>query len=301
MQHTFKRGLFDRYDGWRIRNVDALFNVIPFILRSRLDSQNMFEESIPLEPLERFVRRLREEMPEVSYMHVFIAALVRIIALRPYLNRFIVWNKVYARNNITLSLAIKRSMTDKGEETVVKIEFEPTDTIQDVARRISEAVNSNKMEGAVNTADKISKFMGYIPAFIMRFVIWVIRSLDNIGCLPRFMFDASPWHASMFLTNMGSLGIGPIYHHLYEFGTCSIFMAMGNKTRIHTVSETGEREVRRFIGLKINIDERICDGLYFATSIKQFRHILAKPDVLLTPPETVNVDDGVGKPRIDGK
>ena len=301
MQKTFKRGIFDRYDGWRIRNVDALFNVIPFILRSRLDSQNMFEESIPLEPLESFVRKLREEMPEVSYMHILIAALVRIVALRPYLNRFIVWNKVYARNSITLSLAIKRALTEKGEETVVKIEFEPPDTIYDVARRISEAVNSNKVEGAQNDSDTISKIMGFFPAFLMRFVIWVIRSLDNIGSLPRFLFDASPWHASMFLTNMGSLGIGPIYHHLYEFGTCSIFMAMGNKTRIHTVSETGEREVRRFIGLKINIDERICDGLYFATSIKQFRHILARPETLLTPPEFVAVDDGVGKKRIDGK
>lgn len=301
MQHTFKRGLFDRYDGWRIRNVDALFNVIPFILRSRLDSQNLFAESIPLEPLEAFVRKHRETMPELSYMHILIAALVRILSQRPYLNRFIVWNKAYARNNITVSLVIKRSMTEKGEETVVKIEFEPTDTIYDVARRISEAVNANRIEGAVNEADKISKFMGYIPAFLLRFFVGIIRFLDNIGHLPRSLYEVSPWHASLFLTNMGSLGIGPIYHHLYEFGTCTMFVAMGNKTRIHTVSETGAREVRRYIGLKINIDERVCDGLYYATSIKQFRHILAKPEVLLTPPETVHVDDGVGKPRMDGK
>jgi len=301
MQQTYKRGLFDRYDGWRIRNVDALFNVVPFILRTRLDSQNLFEESIPVEGLERFIRARREEIPDLSYMHVIIAAMVRLLSQRPYLNRFIVHSKVYARSNITVSIAIKRSLTERGEETTVRVEFEPTDTIMDVARRMNEAITSNKAEGTQNSTDAFAKAFGYIPAFLIRLIVATARWLDNIGHLPRLIYDASPFHCSFFITNLGSLGIGPVYHHLYEFGTCSLFIAMGNKTRVHTVSETGEREARRFIGLKMNTDERICDGLYYATSMKLLRHLLLHPEELLTPPETVVVDDGVGKKRIDGK
>ena len=301
MQHTFPRGLFDRYDGWRVRNVDAVFSVVPFILRTRIDSQVFFEENIPIENLEAFVRKQRETMPELSFMHVIIAAMVRMYSQRPYLNRFIVWNKIYARNHLNLSLIIKRSLDDHGEETLVKPEFELTDTLADVVRRLSEVIADNKLEGAANSSDKLAKFMGYLPAFVMRFVVGLLRALDNIGKLPRAIHSASPWHCSMFLTNLGSLGIGPIYHHLYEFGTCSVFAAMGNKTRVHTVSDTGERQIRRFIGLKFVSDERICDGYYYAASMKLLRKYLLNPELLLTPPETVAVDDGVGKPRLDAK
>lgn len=301
MQHTYQRGLFDRYDGWRIRNVDPLFNLIPFLLRTRLDSQNLFEESIPVEGLERFIRAHREDIPDLSYMHIIIGAMVRLLSQKPYLNRFIVHSKLFARNCITVAIAIKRSMTEQGEETTVRVEFEPTDTIADIARRMNEVISSNKSEDAENKTDVIAKIFGFIPAFLIRFIVAIIRWLDNIGKLPRWAYNASPFHSSFFITNLGSLGIGPIYHHLYEFGTCSLFLAMGNKTRVHTISETGEREIRRFIGVKANTDERICDGLYYATSMKLFRHLLLHPEELLAPPETVVVDDGVGKPRIDGK
>ena len=103
MKQYFKRGLFDRYDGWRVRNVDAVYNVIPFIMRTRMDSQNLFEENMPLEPVEAFIRAHREDMPDLTFMHVLMAAMVRMIAEKPYLNRFVVWNKIYARNSITVS------------------------------------------------------------------------------------------------------------------------------------------------------------------------------------------------------
>lgn len=295
MQHTFKRSLFDRYDGWRVRNVDPVFSIVPFILRTRIDSQNLFEENIPIEKLEAFVRKQREIMPGLSFMHVIIAALVRMLSQRPYLNRFIIWNKIFARNTISLSLVIKRELTEQGEETIIKPEFDPKDTLFDVVNKMSNSVSENMQEG--NEADNLSRFMGKLPAFVMRFLVWLLRGLDNVGKLPKSIHSVSPWHSSMFLTNLGSLGIGPVYHHLYEFGTCSIFIAMGNKTRLHTISATGEREVLRFIGLKFVTDERICDGLYYANSMKLLRRLLMNPETLLSPPENVIIDDGVRRPN----
>lgn len=297
MQHTFKRGLFDRYDGWRVRNVDPVFGVIPFILRTRIDSQNFFETNIPIERIETFIRKHKEDIPDLTFMHVIMAAMVRLISQRPYLNRFIIWNKIYARNHINISLVIKRSISEHGEETLIKPEFEATDTLVDVVERVKAKLDESI--SAHNDSDKTSRVFQKLPSFLMRFVATLLRVLDDTGKLPKFINNASPWHCSMFLTNLGSLGIGPIYHHLYEFGTCSVFVAMGNKVRVHTVSETGSREISRSIGLKFVTDERICDGYYYASSMKLLRHMLLSPECLLTPPEQVFVDDGVKKPRLD--
>lgn len=298
MQQTFKRVLFDRYDGWRVRNVDAFFAVVPFVLRTRMDSQVFFEERVSVDKVEDFIRRHKEEIPGLSFMHVIMAAMVRLFSQRPYLNRFIIHNKIYARNSLSIALSIKRSMDIHGEETTIKPEFEPSDTLYDVVRRVQEELVTQE-QGAENDTDSVARLFRRLPTFIVRFAVFVLRNLDKIGKLPKFIHKASPFHASMFITNVGSLGIGPVYHHLYEFGSCSLFGAMGNKSRVHTVSKDGERIQERYLGLKFVVDERICDGYYFASTMKMLRRILANPEVLLTPPEQIFVDDGVDRPRID--
>ncbi|MBR0026397.1 MAG: hypothetical protein IJP37_04470 [Clostridia bacterium] len=298
MQNTFKRGRGDRYDGWRVRNVDPFFAVVPFVLRSRLDCQVLFEEKVPLEKAEAFIREHQSDMPGLSLMHVFIAAMVRLFSQKPYINRFIVYNKIYAHNSLTFSLAVKRSMDVHGEETTIQPEFEPTDTIYDVVRRVQEELATQDV-GAENDTDAVAKIFRKLPTWLVRFVVGILRKLDNIGKMPKFINKVSPFHCSMFITNVGSLGIGPVYHHLYEFGTCSLFGAIGNKTRVNTVNKNGETVQERYLGLKFVVDERICDGYYFATAMKMLRRIFANPDVLLTPPEQVFVDDGVDRPRLD--
>jgi pyruvate/2-oxoglutarate dehydrogenase complex dihydrolipoamide acyltransferase (E2) component len=120
-----------------------------------------------------------------------------------------------------------------------------------------------------------------------------------VGMMPKFINKASPWHSSIFLTNIGSIGVESIYHHLYEFGTCSMFCAMGKKTRRHTVDKNGDMNSHKSIQLKFVLDERICDGFYYASSMRLLNKILSNPASLLLPPEQVNIDEGVGKKRID--
>lgn len=154
-------------------------------------------------------------------------------------------------------------------------------------------VNENINDDANNSMDKLAGILGYIPAFILRLVIGGLRWLDNIGLMPKGVADASPFHCSAFLTNVGSVGIGPIYHHLYEFGTCSIFVAMGNKYKYGAISREGARVEKRFVGLKFVTDERICDGKYYADSMKVLRRLLNNPELLMTPPAEIPIDDGV--------
>ncbi len=289
----------DRYDGWRVRNVDAVFSVIPYFLRTRMDAQNYFEQRIPIDHIEAFIREHKEDIPGLSIMHVVIASMIRLVSQRPYLNRFIMWNKIFARNYINFSIVIKRSLSDEGEETLIKPYFQPTDTLQDVSRKILEEQNKNQKVGQQNSSDFISKVLGYLPDWLMRVVVFTLLWLDKVGLLPRFIEQASPWHCSLFLTNIGSIGVESIYHHLYEFGNCSIFLAMGKKSQRHTVNKAGDVKGYKSILLKYVMDERICDGWYYASSMRMLDRILMNPSVLLTPPEKVVVDDGVRWKRVD--
>lgn len=295
----FRRHIGDRYDGWRVRKVDPVFAVIPYFLRSRLDAQNFFEERIPIDNIESFIREHKEEIPGLSIMHVVIAAMVRLVSQRPNLNRFVVWNKIFARNYLNFSIAIKRSLTDEGEETLIKPYFMPTDTLQDIVRKIKEELDESQPEGSQNTTDLLSKLLGYLPDFMMRSVVFFFSWLDKIGLLPRFIEQVSPWHSSVFLTNIGSIGVESIYHHLYEFGTCSIFVAMGKKSQRHTVSRDGNVKPYKSILLKFVVDERICDGFYYASSLRMLNRIFHNPEQLLSPPEQVLVDEGVKWKRVD--
>lgn len=295
----YRWSLGDRYDGWRVRKVDALFSVVPFILPTRVDSEVFFEVKIPIDVVEKFIRKNKKEIPDLSLMHVVMAALVRLISQRPYVNRFIVWNKIFARNHVSFSLAIKRSMSDEGEETVIKPYFLPTDTLQDIVEKTNQELGSNQQVGQENSSDAISKIMGFLPDFLLRTVIFLVKLLDKVGIMPKFFFKASPFHTTLFLTNIGSIGIESIYHHLYEFGTCSIFASMGKKSRKNIVNNDGSIKSEKSILLKFVLDERICDGFYYASSMRMLEKIFSDPTVLLLPPEQVIIDEGVGRKRID--
>ena len=295
----YKWSLGDRYDGWRVRKVDPLFSVVPFILPTRVDSEVFFEINVPIDKVEEFIKAHKGDIPNLTIMHVIMASFVRLFSQRPHVNRFVVWNKVFARNHISFSLAIKRSMTDEGEETVIKPYFLPTDTLQDVVQKVKLELENNQQVGQENSSDAISKLMGYFPDFLLRTVVSFVKILDKVGLMPKLFFDASPFHTSLFITNSGSIGIESIYHHLYEFGTCSMFAAMGKKSRKYILNKDGTTKQSKSILLKFVLDERICDGFYFATTIRMIENILSNPALLLLPPEKVIVDEGVGKKRID--
>jgi len=291
----FKWRLGDRYDGWRLRNVDPMFSVAPFILKSRVDSQVLFEIKVPIDTIENFIRIHKEDIPDLSIMHVVMASLVRLMSQRPNLNRFVIWHKIFARNHVNFSIAIKRSMSDIGEETIIKPYFLPTDTLQEIVQKTNAELQNTLKNNQDNSTDNLSKIFGFLPDFLLRSVVYILTYLDKIGLMPKMFNHASPFHASFFLTNLGSIGIESIYHHLYEFGTCSMFVAMGRKTKENVVEKNGEIKTNKSILLKFVLDERICDGFYYARSMRMLEKILSDPADLLVPPTEVLIDEGVRK------
>jgi hypothetical protein len=174
-----------------------------------------------------------------------------------------------------------------------------TDTLQDVVRKVHTEQANNQQTEKRNGADIVSRVLGYLPDFLMRTVVFMLFWTDKIGIMPKLIFNVSPWHCSIFLTNIGSIGVESIYHHLYEFGTCSMFVAMGKKTRENIIDKNGNMVTQKSILLKFVLDERVCDGFYYASSMRQLNKLLQDPSVLLTPPEMVRADAGVNRKRAD--
>lgn len=280
----------DRYDGFRVKDSDPLFHIIPHIMRSRLDSQVFFEEKIDISDLRRFILEHRAEIPHLSTYHIFVAAAIRTIVQKPRLNRFVSGRKIFSRSYIRASLTVKKSMSKDAEESIVMPEFEASDTLFDVARKLNDEVLDAKHEKSSNDTDIAVKVVNMLPAFVKKFVVWVLRCLDACGIMPKVINRVSPFHSSLFVTNVGSIGLNSVYHHLYEFGTTSMFLAIGKKETISELNSKGEITTKSVINIRLTLDERICDGFYFAMAIKHFKHIMKNPELLLEKPDYISED-----------
>ncbi|MBR3843944.1 MAG: 2-oxo acid dehydrogenase subunit E2 [Clostridia bacterium] len=283
-----KRRFGDRYDGYRVRELDLPFHIIPVIMRNRCDSEVFFEETVDIAELEQFVRQKRKtDLPKLSTLHVVLAAMVRVLALRPRINRFVAGKKIFAHNNIRFSMTVKRSLVMDGEETEILPVFEPTDTLADVMERFNNALEAavNEETKGENKSDAVNRLFSYIPTFLKSFVVFLLRNLDKVGLMPKFLYRASPFHSSAYITDVGSLGIDSVYHHLYEFGTTSCFLAIGKKITENYVTPQGETAKRKVLVFRFVVDERICDGYYYASAMKLFRKYIKHPDLLELPPK----------------
>lgn len=286
-----KRRFGDRYDGKKLRKIDPFYKIVPYIMKSRVDSQVYFDDKIILDRTEKFLRQKREENKlDIGFLHIVMAAMVRTISQKPRLNRFVSGRKLYSRNDIYMSIAVKKSMSEDSPETTVKIKFEPTDTIYDVVEKVNKAVKENQVVAKDNEADKTAKLIMMCPSIIVRGFVKLLTWLDSHGKMPKIINRISPFHTSLFITDLGSLGIQPVYHHIYEFGTTSIFIAFGIKNKEKIFDKQNNIIERKFVDMKVVTDERICDGYYYAKAFRIFRRYMENPHFLEEPPKEVIID-----------
>ena len=278
-------------EGRKIKTGSPMDAVAPFIMPTRSGSSNSFTATIDIGKCEPFIREMRAEgMTGLGMMHIIMASYVRVVSRLPGMNRFIRGQRVYARNGIEICLTIKKEMSLNAPETVVKLYAKPEDTLKDIYDSLAKEVELNRQEGDHNNMDTAARLLMKLPNVLLKFVVWFLKLLDYFGLLPRFLTKLSPFHGSMFLTNMGSLGIPPVFHHLYNFGNLPIFVSIGSKRTEYSVNKNGEVEKRRVMDFTLMCDERICDGHYYATAFKMLKRICEHPEQLLEPPETVVED-----------
>ena len=280
----------DRSDGRKVRTLAPMAQITAYFQVERNTCSNLFEESFEITNIDRYIRQKRREgLTDFGITHVLLAAYVRGVAKYPQLNRFISGQKVYSRDeDIQYCMVIKKEMTVDAPDTSIKVHLNPHDTAVDVYHKLNAAVESVKATQELDSSlDGLIQYLNLIPSIVLKFVVWLLKLLDYFGMLPKFLLELSPFHGSLFFTSMGSLGIPPIYHHLYDFGNLPCFGAFGMKRRALEVQEDGSVVQKKYIDVKFVLDERICDGFYYATFFKHYRRLLAHPEVLDNPPEEV--------------
>jgi len=279
-----------RKDKRKLRTVPSVLAITPFIMGNRIGAMNLMTDRVSVTNLDKYIKKKREQgMINFTAMHAIIAAYIRLVSQRPALNRFIRGQRVWSRRTVEIALTIKKEMTLESPDTVVKVTFEPDATADDVYEKLN-AVITEYRETPGGDFDNTANFLSKTPALILKFFIWLLKLLDYFGLIPKFLEKVSPFHCSMFITSMGSLGIPPIYHHLYDFGTCPIFIAFGAKKREYKLNPDGSTTKEQYMEMSFSCDERICDGYYYASGLKLIKQLIRNPDILDNPPETVVED-----------
>ena len=268
-----------RTDGRKIKTIGPFFRVIPHVMKDRSDSHVYYTQDLPIKSLDEYIAKKEEEGIRMSYMNIIYAALIRLLAEKPALNRFVMNGRTYARNGITISLAIKKEMSEEIEETTLKIPFTGAENIFEIKEKLDSAIEENKDLKAENSTDKLAKLLSIVPNWLFKLIVNILIFLDKHGIMPKAIINASPFHTSAFLTNVGSLGIDAIYHHIYNFGTTGVFLAMGKKKKSY-VYEDDNIVQEKTISLAWVADERICDGFYYETALKSFYKYMKKPELL---------------------
>ncbi len=268
-----------RSDGRKIKTTGPLFKLIPLLMKKRSDAHVFYKQELPIKALDEYIAKKEQEGIKFSYMSIIYAALVRMLAEKPALNRFVINGRTYARKGIFISLAIKKEMSDEVEETTLKIPFTGSENIFEVKEKLEKTIEINKKLEEKNDTDKLAKVLSLTPNLVMKGLVNFLMFLDRHGLMPKFVINASPFHTSAFLTNVGSIGIDAIYNHIYDFRTTGIFLAMGKKQKNY-IPEDDNLVEEKAITLAWVADERICDGFYFANSLRQFYKYLKKPELL---------------------
>ena len=282
----------DRKDGRLVRTAQPMAKMTAFIMKDRCDALNYFADEIDVTETDAFCKRMIAEGYEgFSFLHIMLAAYVRTVSQKPAINRFINGQRIYARNNIEVNMVIKKDMREDSPETAISVIFEPDDTVLDVYEKFNAVVQREKEKEELDSGfDKTAGKLAALPRPILRLAVRLLFWMDYHGWLPKFLTDLSPFHGSMIITSMGSLGIKPIYHHIYNFGNLPVFISYGVKRTVYKIKRDGSTEQRRMMDLKVVTDERICDGFYYASAFKMIRRLVEHPASLLDRPEQIIED-----------
>ena len=280
-----------RADGYRVRSNDAMYELVPYIMPYRYDASNSVTVDIDLDLMQDYIRKCRKKGINMSHMSIIIAGALRIASQNPFLNRFVMNRKIYARNHFCVSFVTLQP--GKTSDTVNKLYFSLDDDIFTVNRKVQEAIERTQQPTSQNALDKLMASLVRIP-FLVGAAVSVLKFIDKYFTLPFSIINASPFHTSLFITNLASIRTNAIYHHLYEFGTTGIFISMGQPER--RIEKNGETvEEKKIMPLGIVTDERIANGHYYGRCFRELNRYYKNPELLEVPPEQVVRDPDVRK------
>lgn len=282
-----------RKDGEKIRDIDPLHFAMANLYQRRCDSEVHFSQCFDLGPVNAYLQKKNSEDPAYHYslFQVVAAVVCKVLVLRPQMNRFVRRGEYYQRNGITVSFTVKKTFSDTGEEGMVSIHPSPSDNMDAVHQMIYQHVSSTRDENAKNnSASDAIGLLVKLPHFISKAVYALVRMLDRHGHLPYSLRKDDSNYSSCMLANLGSIHLPCGYHHLSEYGNCSMMCVIGEKKTVPQLELDGSVSIHNVVELGLTLDERIADGYYYSKTLRLIRKLFENPELLDLPFDT-EVDD----------
>ncbi len=273
-----------RPDGTLLRDLPHFTQILPYLIPRRTDASIFFEQEFDVTHTLEYIRGAKAMHGDaVGLFTVCLCAGARTIALRPRMNRFVSGYRYYQRNEIIISFVVKRQLTDDGQEFVVTIPLRPDETLSSLAPRLRDYVLRAR-RGDGGTSDQTNALLVKLPPLVLRAAVRLLLGLDDLNMLPESFLKSLPFYASAFVTNVGSIGIDAPLHHLFNLGTCGLFVALGKVRRVLVTTEEGTVE-RAVMTVTFTFDDRVVDGIYCARAVDLLRELVEHPEQLEEPPE----------------
>ena len=285
-KEKIKRG--DRFDGVWLRDEPSMNQIMSYIYPNRADNEAYINEEIDIRPMEGYLAKKNEgrEGDKYKYFHVICAAVAKTLILRPKMNRFVAGNRLYQRKYASVAFTMKKQFSDRSEEGLVMKKFRPDSTIDTLFNDLVSEVHAIRENRVVDNSTSFMDKLVKLPRPILKAIMSILLKLDRKGKVPYDLIKEDPNYSSCFLTNLGSIDLNSGYHHLSNWGTCTIFVVIGKRHYAPEYHADGSFEVRPVINLGFTLDERIADGYYYSKSMKLIKHLLAHPELLELPMET---------------
>lgn len=275
----------DRKDGKLLRDLDSLHYITGIIYPNRCDNEAFISERVDLTNLNAWLAEKNASNPEYKYnlFQAIVTALLRTITLRPKMNRFIVNGNFYQRNEITASFVVKKLFADDGAEALAFIHAQNEDNFESIHQKIYEIVSKRKSKDDVDSTTGTMDILNKIPRFISKAAIHFLMWLDKHGWVPASIISDDPYYSSCVISNLGSIKMKSGYHHLTNWGTCSMILLLGEIKNRPVFNDDGTYEMRPTVDLGLTIDERLADGYYYSKTLRLIRKLLQEPELLDQP------------------
>lgn len=275
-----------RADGFKVKDLEVIEKAGPYFMPQRIDACNLYNQPINCEAVDKFiVEEKKRSGIHYSYTEILIASILRMLHEKPKTNRFINNCVIYQRKWITISMSIKKDLRDDcSDEITLKIPFTGRESLLEVKQKLEEEVSKNLQAATeVHKTTKTASMLNKLPGWMFKFAMFLFRFMDKHNMLPKALIDASPFHTSVFVTDLRSIKLDKVYHHLYNFGNTTIFAALGKALYKPVGNRSGEIKVQKTMNLGLTLDERVCDGLYYGNSVRILMKHMENPALMLEP------------------
>lgn len=279
----------DRPDAVWLKDIPSMNRIMPGIMPNRADNEAYISVDVDYAPLKAYVEKKNEgcdPADKYTFFHVICAAVGKAFVLRPRMNRFICNRKLYQRDKITIGFTVKKKFDDKAEEALALFTYDEKETMDSFHEKIVKVIHSTKSDTEVDTSTGTMDFVSKLPQWLLNLLVNVVLWLDKHGWVPQSIVGSDPNHASIFLSNLGSIGLEIGYHHLVNWGTNSCFIVLGKKHLKMIHHPDGTEELKEVIPLGITLDERIADGYYYSGTVALVKTLLENPELLEAPADT---------------